>query len=118
MGCDPSRETRGADARATRAGAVSDLVVRPSGVPGCFAPADARAVREFLESDAAGPFDEVLYLENEQATGAALREALFVFLQQADWDDLVVIYYAAQILLYGVELSKVIARSGDRPRRD
>ena len=59
-----------------------------------FAPADARAVREFLESDAAGPFDEVLYLENEQATGAALREALFVFLQQADWDDLVVIYYA------------------------
>lgn len=59
-----------------------------------FAPADARAVKEFLESDAAGPFDEVLYLENEQATGAAMREALFVFLQQADWDDLVVIYYA------------------------
>lgn len=59
-----------------------------------FAPADARAVRDFLESDAAGPFDEVLYLENEQATGAAMREALFVFLQQADWDDLVVIYYA------------------------
>lgn len=59
-----------------------------------FAPADARAVRDFLESDAAGPFDEVLYLENERATGAAMREALFVFLQQADWDDLVVIYYA------------------------
>lgn len=59
-----------------------------------FAPSDARAVKEFLESDAAGPFDEVLYLENEQATGAAMREALFVFLQQADWDDLVVIYYA------------------------
>jgi len=59
-----------------------------------FAPADARAVRDFLESDAAGPFDEVLYLEDEEATGAAMREALFVFLQQADWDDLVVIYYA------------------------
>ena len=59
-----------------------------------FASADARAVRDFLESDAAGPFDEVLYLENERATGAAMREALFVFLQQADWDDLVVIYYA------------------------
>ncbi len=59
-----------------------------------FAPADARAVRDFLESDAAGPFDEVLYLENERATGAAMREALFVFLQQADFDDLVVIYYA------------------------
>jgi Caspase domain len=59
-----------------------------------YAPADARAVKDFLESDAAGPFDEVLYLENEEATGAAMREALFVFLQQADWDDLVVIYYA------------------------
>jgi hypothetical protein len=59
-----------------------------------FAPADARAVRDFLQSDAAGPFDEVLYLENERATGSAMREALFVFLQQADWDDLVVIYYA------------------------
>jgi hypothetical protein len=59
-----------------------------------FAPNDARAVRDFLLSDAAGPFDEVLYLENERATGAAMREALFVFLQQADWDDLVVIYYA------------------------
>jgi hypothetical protein len=59
-----------------------------------FAPSDARAVRDFLQSDAAGPFDEVLYLENERATGAAMREALFVFLQQADWDDLVVIYYA------------------------
>ena len=59
-----------------------------------FAPADARAIKDFLESDAAGPFDEVLYLENEAATGAALREALFVFLQQADWDDLVVIYFA------------------------
>lgn len=59
-----------------------------------FATADALAMKEFLESDAAGPFDEVLYLENEQATGAAMREALFVFLQQADWDDLVVIYYA------------------------
>lgn len=59
-----------------------------------FAPADARAVRDFLQSDAAGPFDDVLYLENERATGSAMREALFVFLQQADWDDLVVIYYA------------------------
>ncbi|MEM7414049.1 MAG: caspase family protein [Gemmatimonadota bacterium] len=59
-----------------------------------FAPADARAVKEFLESDAAGPFDDVLYLENERATGSAMREALFVFLQEADWDDLVVIYYA------------------------
>ena len=59
-----------------------------------FAPSDARAMYDFLTSDAAGPFDEVLYLEDEEATGAAMREALFVFLQQADWDDLVLIYYA------------------------
>ena len=59
-----------------------------------FARADAEAVRDFLMSDAAGPFEEVLYLADEEATGAAMREALFVFLQQADWDDLVVIYYA------------------------
>jgi hypothetical protein len=59
-----------------------------------FAPADARAIYDFLVSDAAGPFDEVVYLQDEDATGAAMREALFVFLQQADWDDLVVIYYA------------------------
>ncbi len=59
-----------------------------------YAADDARAVKDFLESDAAGPFDHVLYLENERATGAAMREALFVFLQKADWDDLVVIYYA------------------------
>jgi hypothetical protein len=61
-----------------------------------FAPADAEAVRDFLLSSAAGPFqeDHVLFLENESATGAAMREALFVFLQQADWNDLVVIYFA------------------------
>ncbi len=58
-----------------------------------FAAADARSIKDFLESDAAGGFD-VLFLENERATGAAMREALFVFLQQADWDDLVVIYFA------------------------
>ena len=55
---------------------------------------DARAMRDFFMSDLAGPFDKVIYLENEQATGAAMREALFVKLQSADWDDLVVIYFA------------------------
>ncbi len=61
-----------------------------------FATADAQAIRDFLTSSAAGPFEEdhVLYLTDERATGAAIREALFVFLQQADWDDLVVIYFA------------------------
>ena len=61
-----------------------------------FAAADAQAIHDFLTSSAAGPFEEdhVLYLTDEQATGSAIREALFVFLQQADWDDLVVIYFA------------------------
>jgi len=59
-----------------------------------FALADAEAVKEFLESEEAGPFDDVLFLADEEATGAAMREAMFVFLQQADWDDLVFIYYA------------------------
>jgi hypothetical protein len=61
-----------------------------------YADADARAIRDFLLSDAAGPFDEenILLLTNERATGQALREALFVFLQQAAWDDLVLIYFA------------------------
>lgn len=59
-----------------------------------FARADAEAVRDFLLSEMAGPFDEVLFLADEDATGAKMREAMFVFLQQADWDDLVFIYYA------------------------
>ncbi len=61
-----------------------------------FAPADAKAVHDFLTSPEAGPFEEdhVLFLEDGEATGAAMREALFVFLQQADWNDLVVIYFA------------------------
>lgn len=59
-----------------------------------FARADAQAVYDFLKSDAAGPFDDVLFLADEEATGAAMRQAMFVFLQQADWNDLVVVYYA------------------------
>lgn len=59
-----------------------------------FARSDAESVYNFLKSDAAGPFDDVLFLADEEATGAAMRQALFVFLQQADWNDLVVIYYA------------------------
>ena len=61
-----------------------------------YAAADARAIHEFLRSEAAGPFEEenILLLTDAQATGQAMREALFVFLQQADWDDLVFIYFA------------------------
>jgi len=74
---------------------VSDY--RSSDIPDLrFARADAQAVYDFLTSPAAGPFepDHVLFLADAEATGAKLREALFVFLQQADWDDLVFIYYA------------------------
>ena len=61
-----------------------------------YASKDAQAFYDFLRSDAAGPFEEenILLLKDGDATGQALREAMFVFLQQADWDDLVVIYFA------------------------
>lgn len=61
-----------------------------------FAKADAQAVYDFLKSDAAGPFqdDHIMFLADADATAAKMREALFVFLQQAKWDDLVFIYYA------------------------
>jgi len=61
-----------------------------------FARSDAEAIRDFLLSSSAGPFqeDHILFLADQRATGPAMREALFVFLQEADWDDLVVIYFA------------------------
>lgn len=61
-----------------------------------YAAADARSMRDFLRSEAAGSFEEdhILFLTDAEATGEAMREALFSFLQQADWDDLVVIYFA------------------------
>jgi len=61
-----------------------------------YARSDARAMYDFLTSSPAGPFEEdhILHLTDEEATGESMREAMFVFLQQADWDDLVVIYYA------------------------
>jgi hypothetical protein len=70
-----------------RSAAIPDLA---------FAGADAEAVQRFLSSPPAGPFpeDHVLLLKDEEATGAAIREALFVFLQRAGPNDLVVIYFA------------------------
>ena len=61
-----------------------------------YAGADAQAFYDFLRSPAAGPFPEenILFLKDGAATAQALREAMFVFLQKADWDDLVVIYFA------------------------
>lgn len=61
-----------------------------------YASADAQAFYDFLRSDAAGPFpqDHILFLKDGAATVDAVRQALFVFLQKAEWDDLVVIYFA------------------------
>jgi uncharacterized caspase-like protein len=61
-----------------------------------YAGKDAQSVYDFLRSSAAGPFDQdhILLLKDAQATGQAIREALFVFLQKANYNDLVVIYFA------------------------
>ena len=60
-----------------------------------YAGKDAQAMYDFLKSPAAGfQDDHVLFLKDEKATGAAIREAMFVFLQKADYDDLVFIYFA------------------------
>lgn len=62
-----------------------------------YAVADARAMHDFLRSDAGGavPDEQIRLLLNEDATFANLREALFVFLQQAAPEDLVVVYLAS-----------------------
>jgi hypothetical protein len=107
------RDTVGVVAQAA-SGAVSQAMAAPrigerwavivgigdylsEGIPDLkFAGDDGEAVYRFLTSPAAGPFaeDHVVFLRDEEATGVALREALFVFLQQASKDDLVVIYFA------------------------
>ncbi|HET6763731.1 MAG TPA: caspase family protein, partial [Longimicrobiaceae bacterium] len=67
-------------------------------VPGLrYADADARAMYDFLRSPAGGsvPESQSRLLLNEQATTAAIRDALFVFLQQAAEDDQVTVYVAS-----------------------
>jgi uncharacterized caspase-like protein len=61
-----------------------------------FAEADARAMYGFLRSPRGGalPDSRIRLLVNEQATTAAIRDALFTFLQQAGPDDQVTIYVA------------------------
>jgi hypothetical protein len=61
-----------------------------------FASKDAQAFYDFLRSDEAGPFPEenILFLKDGAATAQAMREAMFVFLQKAQYNDLVVIYFA------------------------
>jgi uncharacterized caspase-like protein len=61
-----------------------------------YAAQDAQSMYDFLRSPAAGPFEEdhVLFLKDGNATAQAIREAMFVFLQKAEWNDLVVVYFA------------------------
>ncbi|HEY6333549.1 MAG TPA: caspase family protein [Blastocatellia bacterium] len=61
-----------------------------------FADADARAIRDFLKRKEGGGFadSDILYMENEQATVDAVRDALTRFLQRANEDDLVFLFIA------------------------
>jgi hypothetical protein len=60
-----------------------------------YAGNDAQAFNDFLRSDAAGfAEDHILFLKDSKATAQAMREAMFVWLQKAKYNDLVVIYFA------------------------
>jgi len=60
-----------------------------------YAGADAQVIYDFLKSPAAGfEADHIMFLKDANATAQALREALFVFLQKANYNDLVFIYFA------------------------
>lgn len=60
-----------------------------------YASKDAEAVYNFLKSPSAGfKDDHMIFLKDANATNQAIREALFVFLQKANYNDLVFIYFA------------------------
>ncbi|HUP88776.1 MAG TPA: caspase family protein [Longimicrobiales bacterium] len=60
-----------------------------------YASKDAQSVYDFLTSSQAGfQQDHVVFLKDGAATAQAVREALFVFLQKANYNDLVFIYFA------------------------
>src|SRR5688572_27293374 len=60
-----------------------------------FASRDAQSVYDFLKSPSAGfQEDHIVFLKDADATNQAIREALFVFLQKANYNDLVFIYFA------------------------
>lgn len=61
-----------------------------------YADRDAAQFRDFLETPAGGGFapQNVLYLQNDQATMQAVRTGLFTFLTRPSENDLVVIYLA------------------------
>lgn len=65
--------------------------------PLTYADDDATAMAEFLRSPEGGavPESNLRVLLNEKATSEALREALFVFLQQAAPEDMVTVYLAS-----------------------
>jgi len=65
--------------------------------PLTYADDDARAMVAFLRSPEGGaiPEDNLRVLLDEEATSEALRDALFVFLQQAAPEDLVTVYVAS-----------------------
>lgn len=88
-----------------------------------YADADARSVRDFLRQSEGGGFapDDILYLENEQATLEGVRTALKRFLGRAGAKDLILLYiaghgapdpYASQQLYFLLHDSKV----ADMPR--
>lgn len=61
-----------------------------------FADQDAKAVRDFLLDPNGGgvPAENLLYLENQDASYARIRSALFDFLIKPGPDDLAIIYFA------------------------
>ena len=61
-----------------------------------YADVDARALRDFLQSREGGGFSpaDIMFLENEQATLAAVRGALADFLPKAGPGDLILIFIA------------------------
>lgn len=88
-----------------------------------YADADARSVRDFLRQSEGGGFapDDILYLENEQATLEGVRTALKRFLGRAGAKDLILLYiaghgapdpYASQQLYFLLHDTKV----ADMPR--
>jgi len=61
-----------------------------------YASADAKAFQQWLVSPSGGAYDpnHIKLLCDEQATSAAIRDALFNWLKQPIEEDLVTIYYA------------------------
>lgn len=96
--------TTGETARATASPRIAErwaVVVgigdyRADNIPDLrYAASDAQSVYDFLKSPAAGfSEDHMIFLKDANATGQAIREALFVFLQKANYNDLVFIYFA------------------------